>query len=274
MKNKKLIIFDLDGTLAESKMPVSTEMAQAINDLAARRKVAVISGCKYDQFKTQFVKYILSTRYHNFSDAQSNVYLMPTSGAELYKYTASRGIYIKEYDNTLTLKEKVIIWNSFWSAVKITGVQLPDPCGEVAEDRGSQITFSLCGQNAPLDVKKKWDPMAEKRSQLANYMNSANKLSELFSIKLGGLTSIDVTKKGIDKAYGITRVLEFINSTTYSKEEKITKEDVLFIGDALFEGGNDHAVKSMGIDCLETSGPDQTLKIINDLLKEIYDAVI
>lgn len=273
MKNKKLIIFDLDGTLAESKMSISTVMAQAIGDLAVRHKVAIISGCKYGQFENQFIKHVLGPIFGSFSNAQNNIYLLPTSGAQLYLYSGSRRSFLKEYDNDLTLKEKVIIWNSFWSAVKVTGVQLLDsPYGEIAEDRGSQITFSLCGQNAPLDVKKAWDPTAEKRSQLAGYMNNTNSLSNMFSIKLGGLTSIDVTKKGIDKAYGITKVLEFINSRILDRDEKISKENILFVGDALFEGGNDHVVRSMGVDCLETSGPEETLKIIENLIKEVRNA--
>jgi phosphomannomutase len=279
MKNKKLIIFDLDGTLTESKMPISAVMAQAIGDLAVKHKVAIISGCKYNQFENQFIKHILGPIFGSFSNAQNNLYLLPTSGAQLYLYSGARRTFLKEYDNDLGLRDKVIIWNAFWSAVKVTGVQpLDPPYGEIGEDRGSQITFSLCGQDAPLDVRKAWDPAAEKRSQLVGYMNNSNSLSSMlnlsnmFSIKLGGLTSIDVTKKGIDKAYGITRVLDFINTRPLNKDEKILKENILFVGDALFEGGNDHAVRSMHVDCLETSGPDETLKIIENLLKEVRNA--
>jgi HAD superfamily hydrolase (TIGR01484 family) len=80
-----------------------------------------------------------------------------------------------------------------------------------------------------------------------------------FEVRIGGTTSIDVTKKGIDKAFGVLRIIERLH---------IDKEDVVFVGDALFEGGNDYAVKSLGIRCIETSGPQETLKIIDTLRNE------
>jgi len=36
-------------------------------------------------------------------------------------------------------------------------------CGELIEDRGSQITYSGLGQFAPLAEKVKWDPDFSKR---------------------------------------------------------------------------------------------------------------
>ena len=40
---KKLIVFDLDGTLAESKSSLDAEMAKLLNTLLSITKVAVIS---------------------------------------------------------------------------------------------------------------------------------------------------------------------------------------------------------------------------------------
>jgi len=61
---------------------------------------------------------------------------------------------------------------------------------------------------------------------------------------MGGTTTIDITKQGIDKAYGMRKLIDQL---------KITKSDILFFGDRLQEGGNDYPVKAMGIDCLEVS---------------------
>ena len=47
---KKLIVFDLDGTLAESKSSVDSEMSALLYDLLAVVKVAVISGGDWPQF--------------------------------------------------------------------------------------------------------------------------------------------------------------------------------------------------------------------------------
>jgi hydroxymethylpyrimidine pyrophosphatase-like HAD family hydrolase len=47
---KKLIVFDLDGTLAESKSSLDTEMSTLLHNLIRIVKVAVISGGDWPQF--------------------------------------------------------------------------------------------------------------------------------------------------------------------------------------------------------------------------------
>ena len=116
------------------------------------------------------------------------------------------------------------------------------------------ITFSAFGQEAPLSLKTTWDPNGTKRLHIKKYLDAY--LPE-FEVRVGGSTSIDVTKKGIDKAYGIKQI---------EKHLEIPQNAMLFIGDALFEGGNDYPVKALGVDCVEVSGPDETKKIINKLI--------
>jgi hypothetical protein len=67
--------------------------------------------------------------------------------------------------------------------------------GEPIEDRGSQITFSALGQQAPLEEKKRWDPDFTKRKKIKAVLEN---LIPEFSVHLGGTTSVDVTKPGID----------------------------------------------------------------------------
>jgi phosphomannomutase len=52
---KKLIVFDLDGTLAESKSSVDAEMSELLHELLAIVKVAVISGGDWSQFEKQLL---------------------------------------------------------------------------------------------------------------------------------------------------------------------------------------------------------------------------
>ena len=66
-----------------------------------------------------------------------------------------------------------------------------------------------------------------------------------FEVKAAGTTSIDVTQQGMDKAYGMKKLIEQLG---------IAKEDILFIGDRLFEGGNDYPVKLMGINTVAVEG--------------------
>jgi HAD superfamily hydrolase (TIGR01484 family) len=245
----KTIIFDLDGTLTESKAKVTPEVVQAISDLQGdwERDVVVISGCAWSQFQDQFL-----SGFGRFEHNKSMLHLMPTCGAQLYEYGGVDSGWYQEYNNDLSLREKATIFNS-WVSATIPNDFDCDPYGEIAEDRGSQITFSMCGQEAPLEIKKKYDPDVFRRTKIAEAMR---KYLPEFEVRIGGTTSIDVTKKGIDKAFGVLKIIEYLH---------IDKEDVVFIGDALFEGGNDYPVKTLGIKCIPTTGPQKTLEIIDSL---------
>ncbi len=118
------------------------------------------------------------------------------------------------------------------------------------EDRDSQITFSALGQAAPLDEKKKWDPDFGKRKKIAAILTP---LIPEFSIQLGGSTSIDITRPGIDKAYGVQKLKETLG---------IAIEDMIFVGDALFPGGNDYPAKQAGVVSIAVRDPEETKRVI------------
>ena len=146
---KKLIVFDLDGTLAESKSSLDTEMAGLLHDLLGIVKVAVISGGDWPQFEKQ----LLSNLSHD--ESLVNLSLLPTCGTKFFQYT---GDWKKLYSEDLTAEEKEKIISSLKKAVDTAGFKVEKIWGEVIEDRGSQITFSALGQQAPWEEKDKWDP--------------------------------------------------------------------------------------------------------------------
>ena len=115
--------------------------------------------------------------------------------------------------------------------------------GETIEDRGTQVTMSALGQQAPLEKKEKWDPDFTKRKKMQALLEDV--IPE-FSVRLGGTTSIDVTRPGIDKAYGMGKLRDVLD---------IDIADMLFIGDALFPGGNDYPAKEAGVACIEVRTP-------------------
>jgi HAD superfamily hydrolase (TIGR01484 family) len=244
---KKLTIFDLDGTLAKSKCPMEPVMAELIMKLLALKKVAVISGGGYPQFQTQFLVTLPSviTNY-------SGLYLLPTSGTRLYVW---KGAWIEEYAEDLTPHEKERILMSLEWSLRVAKFEKPAKTyGPLIEDRGSQITFSAIGQSAPIDVKSIWDPDRKKREAIAAVLQK--KLPQ-FDVRLGGATSIDVTKRGVNKAYGIRKLEQYLH---------VEADDIVFVGDALFYGGNDYPAKATGVDCIQVSGPEETEKIIRGWL--------
>jgi phosphomannomutase len=234
---KKLIVFDLDGTLAESKSSLDTEMAALLHDLLGIVKVAVISGGDWPQFEKQ----LLSNLPHD--ECLANLSLLPTCGTKFFEYKSD---WKKLYSEDFAADEKQKIIYSLKKAVAEAGFQVEKVWGEVIEDRGSQITFSALGQQAPLKEKDKWDPDYTKRKKIKAILDP---LIPGFSVRMGGATSIDVTKPGIDKAYGIRKLRDLLG---------ISLKEMIFIGDALFPGGNDYPAEEAGVVSIPVRGPNDT----------------
>ncbi|MGD1093970.1 MAG: HAD-IIB family hydrolase [Bryobacteraceae bacterium] len=247
---KKLIVFDLDGTLAESKSSLDTEMSRLLDDLLGILKVAVISGGDWPQFEKQ----VLSHLPHDKSLV--NLSILPTCGTKFFQYKVD---WKKLYSEEFTPDEKAKIIASLKKSVAEAGFKVEKVWGEVIEDRGSQITFSALGQQAPLDEKKKWDPDFSKRKKIKAILDP---LIPGFSVRLGGATSVDVTKPGIDKAYGIGKLRDVLG---------ISLKEMIFVGDALFPGGNDYPAEQAGVVSIPVRGPHETKRVIEAIIACLSD---
>jgi phosphomannomutase len=242
---KKLVVFDLDGTLAQSKSSLDDEMSALFSKLLGTVKVAVISGGNWPQFQKQVLCHLSN------GECLKNLSLLPTCGTQFYKYEEG---WTKLYAENFTSEEKRKIISSLKKAIEQSGLKAKKVWGEVIEDRGSQITFSALGQQAPLEEKKKWDPDFAKRKKMKAILDP---LIPEFSVQLGGSTSIDVTKPGIDKAYGIRKLRDVLG---------IAIEEMFFIGDALFPGGNDYPAEEAGVVSIRVKDPHETKRVIETII--------
>ena len=238
---KKLIVFDLDGTLAPSKAIIDAEMGTLLTALLAVVKVAIISGGSWGQFETQVLARLPQAA------RLSNLSILPTSGTIFYQYQDG---WQKLYSEDLSDAQKQQIISALKAAVASSGFAATKVWGETIEDRGSQITYSALGQQAPLDEKSKWDPDFAKRQKIKALLDVS--LPD-FSVRLGGTTSIDVTLPGIDKAYGIRKLQDALG---------ITIEEMIYVGDALFPGGNDFPARGTGVVCIQVRDPNETKRVI------------
>jgi phosphomannomutase len=248
---KKLIVFDLDGTLAGSKSPLDSEMSALLHDLFAIVKVAVISGGDWPQFEKQ----LLSNLSHD--DRLANLSLLPTCGTKFYRYRYDSAAWEKIYSEDLTTEERDKILSSLTKAIISADSKTDKLWGEQIEDRGSQITFSALGQKAPLEEKNKWDPDFSKRKKIKAILDT---LIPEFSVRIGGSTSIDITKPGVDKAYGIRKLRDLLG---------ISLKEMIYIGDALYVGGNDYPAKEAGVDCISVKDPNETKRIIPTIIEHL-----
>ncbi len=244
----RLVAFDLDGTLAISKSPLTESMGILLARLCEVSNVAITSGGKLEQFKVQVVARMPhETRFEHF-------FLLPTSGAALF--VKRENDWKAVYEEILSPQEAEHIKSVLDETIALTQVLTSEDkrYGEINEYRGSQVTFSALGQEAPVDEKYAWDPDQVKRRKMLPHL--LNALPD-YDVKIGGATSIDITKKGINKALGIRRLSEYLS---------IPPQDMLYIGDALFSGGNDEVVKETGIKTRQVKDPEETAQVIEELL--------
>ena len=251
MSVPRLIAFDLDDTLAPSKSPVPPRMLEVFARLLNRTTVAVISGGNFEQFESQLVSQ-LDTVDTVAEEALERLHLLPTCGTRYERREA--GAWQTVYREHLTEDERDGALAALREEAQALGLWEAEPWGEILEDRGSQVTFSALGQRAPVAAKHAWDPAGEKKNALRAAV--ARRLPEL-EVRSGGSTSVDITRRGIDKAYGMRKLEEHTG---------IPLADMFFVGDRLDPDGNDYPVKAMGVACHAVDGWEDTAEFIEGML--------
>jgi HAD superfamily hydrolase (TIGR01484 family) len=244
---KKLVAFDLDGTLAESKQPLDDEMATILARLSHVADVCIISGGDWPQFQKQVVSRLPD------GARRERFWIMPTTGTKLYRF--EHGAWTCQYADLFSDEERSRIIAEVRAGIDRLGIAPEQVWGEQVEDRGSQITFSALGQEAPLKPKEEWDPKQEKRRKLQADLQP--RMPDL-SVRLGGATSIDITRAGVDKAYGMERLATLSG---------IAKGAMLFFGDALYPGGNDAPVRETAhIDSVQVYAVAETKRAVEAVI--------
>ncbi|MDQ1124858.1 HAD-IIB family hydrolase [Microbacterium trichothecenolyticum] len=244
----RLVAFDLDDTLAPSKSAIDPRIGDLLLALAGRVEVAIISGGQLQQFRSQVVDRLP----HADPELLAHLHLMPTCGTQYYRLSVD-GIQTV-YAHSLTDDEKQRALAAVREEAERLGLWEAEPWGDILEDRGSQITFSALGQSAPLDAKMAWDPTGEKKNSLREAV--ALRIPDL-EVRSGGSTSVDITHRGIDKAYGMNKLTEATG---------IPLDDMLFVGDRLDPDGNDYPVLAMGVTCQAVHGWEDTAAFLETLI--------
>ena len=258
----EIFVFDLDGTLARSKQPVDEEMANLLLRVIRKGSLIIIaSGAGYNQFSEQVIGPLQTFWEGDCSYGLfRNLIILPLNGSEIYLFEGLPARWERIMSSDFEEKEKQQIYDAFEEALSKSGyTQSEKVYGELIEDRGGQITFSALGQEAPLELKEKYDSDQQKRLVIKKHLEF---LLPDFEIRIGGTSSIDINRKGRDKAYGLDLVMRNIIGSDY--DWFLSK--CLYVGDALYEGGNDESIKRLRIPCHQVKGISDTKALIRDLL--------
>ncbi len=236
---KKIIMFDLDDTLSEAKTPMLPSMGEALTELLKHAHVAVITGGKWEQCKLQTIDQMPETS----KIMLHRLHILPNCGTRLYQYVDEE--WKSVYAELLSSEEKIHIKEALEKSM-IGMYDASTLYGDIIEDRESSMAFSALGQQAPIEIKKSFDPDKKIRLRMLERLIPMLPNHE---VKIGGTTTIDITKKGMDKGWGIKRFAEHMS---------FTLPEIGFVGDALFPGGNDYPAKEIGLHCVEVKGPHET----------------
>lgn len=245
-RDYRLVMFDLDDTLAPSKSPLADNMVALLRRMLGDTLGCIISGGRFGQFQSQVLDRL------GVFETMGNLHLMPTCGTQYVRWSGEAWETV--YAAYLSDDEKKRTLDVLETGARELGLWESQTWGPILEDRGSQITFSALGQSAPVDAKSAWDPDGAKKESLRAY--AAQRLPDL-EVRSGGSTSVDVTKKGIDKAYGANKLMHILD---------LGIDDILFFGDRLDEGGNDYPVKALGITSIAVHGWEDTFAKLSEIV--------
>jgi phosphomannomutase len=238
----KHVFFDLDNTLMLSRTVMAPRHQSAFLRLCQAKDVIVVSGAQESQIKTQIPDRIGATYYIL---AQMGNYAVHKSGSVLWRESLS------EEQTKATRALIQTIHDELDLPVKNED--------DLVEDRGSQISYSLIGHHETLEKKYAFDPGNEKRLRILEQKGEAVAALRSVGIDIvpGGTTCLDFFLDGRTKGYNVIRLIE---------REGWGSNECLYIGDALFPGGNDGSVIGV-IPTRAIKDPDETFDVIkSDLL--------
>jgi|GEM_PF-178925 len=245
----KALVFDMDDTLADSFTPPSDEILAKLVKLSERLPVAIMSGAAFERMERDILKRIpkepIDAQFYVFSDSAAQCHVW------------RRHEWQEAYTFPLSPQEREHIQRALKDTITESGVYDGEEDTSRILDRETSVAFTALGKGASQDEKRAWDPTGGKRHALIARLRE--KLPE-YEILIGGKTTIDVTRLGITKAYGV----EWL-----AKELGLEAKDMLFIGDGFYPGGNDAAVIPTGIRTKEISSPAETERVIDGFLELI-----
>ncbi len=274
---KKVLSFDIDQTLNVAKTPVPDEIADLLISCLDHFEICPISGQKFDQFLIQIVNRLVErgvkpqqlehlhlfvaqgTQYYRYhANGKDNSTLIENgSSSENGSATYDENNWEQVYNFPLKDEEVEKITNAIETAAKELGFWEEDklqPGDEIIENRLSQVTFSALGQKAGTEEKYAWDPDTKKRQKI---VARAKELAPEFDYEIGGTTSINAITPGMNKQFGMNKLLEQL---------KVSKSDILYFGDMTQPGGNDYPVVQMGIDTITVRSHEDTAYALRGIL--------
>lgn len=241
------VVFDLDGTLGKPHENPNDSIITKIEQLSKRTAVGILSAAPLERVERSVLDRLSEEAL------KERMYVLTVNGAQGYVWSGS--VWRDAYDKSLTSTEKSAIRSAFEALEKNTKVKVKNSQGATIVDFGGYIAYTPLGKDAAPHDKESWDPKGTKRRALIAKLRPM--LTDGYEIYLSGETSIDITRTDANKAHGIRWLAKKLSTPV---------DTILFVGDALFEGGNDHVIIATGARTRQVANPKETEAILDTLL--------
>lgn len=239
----KHFFFDLDNTLTRSRTHIAAEHAPILQKLASVADVIVVTGGRKSQIAKQLDP---EMQGHYFVLAQNGNEAAKKDGTELWMRRP-------------TDEQKAAILNLVNEMKVQLNLAVRDE-QDLIEDRGCSIAYSTIGHNEDVSKKEQYDPDHGKRLGLIELFREKVELLRAehgIEVRTGGTTCLDFFHAGKNKGYNVAQFLDTMGWN---------KDNCLYIGDALFPGGNDETVVGV-IPTQSVKDYHETYKYLSEILK-------
>lgn len=237
----KHFFFDLDKTLTISRSPIQAGHQEIFDRLCERADVVVVTGGTVEQIREQ-VTPRFDGRY--FALAQSGNYALDKAGQLLWQ---------EKIDDMQT---KAVM--TFIDLLKKHFNEQVKDENDLVEHRGAQISYSVLGFHETVEKKYAFDPDESRRAAaLATLAKEVRSLSDAgIEVTPAGTTTYNFILAGKHKGFNVTRLIE---------REGWVKDDCIYVGDALFPGGNDESVIGV-VPTYAVTSPNDTFAYLSSIL--------
>lgn len=242
----KVVAFDVDGTLVEVGHDIPLKLGVLLQELVKVAQVAIISGRSLHEIDKVLATMSLDENF------KGNLFALPACGASLHAYDEGWSeIYMHAMSEDEHQHIEGVLHEHALDSAHLSkeGLYMPRII-----NRGSAITLVAFDHELSPEEKRAWDPTREKREALKSIIEP---LLPSHTVTIGGLGSLDITQKGVDKGYGVREL---------AKHLSIKEEEIIFVGDMLFPGGNDYPVTQTDARTISVTGPEDTIKFVEGLL--------
>lgn len=243
-RKKTILMFDVDGTLTESRLIIKQNMKELLEKISKHVDIAAVGGSDYVKVIEQLQDSVSNFKYV-FSENGLVSYLQDGTKFHVNKISENLG-----EDNLQKLVNFLLNY--------IADLDIPKKRGTFIEYRQGMLNVSPIGRNCSQEERiefYEYDKIHKIREKMKNDIEKEFQEKLKIKCSIGGQISLDLIPIGWDKSYS----LQFVEKNY---------DNIIFFGDKIYEGGNDYeiAIDKRVNFYFKTKSPECTFDVLNSLL--------